>query len=502
MVKILSLNVGGNCTHFAGLYGFIGRYWPDCVCLQELRSNTEFLQAFFSGLGFTAFVSLDPSTKLGVGLLWRGMGDPDIDVVVTGRLLVARFPVLNIVNIYAPSGKFRANERREFFGCDLVSFLRRETGVIIGDWNCVVESRETQAEFRLKFCPILKEVLSVFSLKECWFLLHPDQVMFSWHRKGAFASRLDRAYVPATLQDNVKKIEYCASLSDHHVLFLSLDLSGFSIKKSLTGPCSFWRFNSALLREENFRKGVCSLMESLQEERAAFDDVADFWDLCVKNELAEYCKSYASRRARGRKTTLSFLYNQLEFAVEICDWSAVGRLRGRIKDMLLEDSMGLVVRSKDAVISEEEVGVFHAHKESLRGNKNVISDLDVDDNIINDPAEIKDKILSFYSSLLSGSMNNDGVSGNVFNQDITDHSYFLEELPVISDESREAVQAEITVDEIEDALASAPEEKSPGIDGFNYEFFLAFLPIFGSLLREVFMCVLKRGRLSSSLAFS
>ena len=74
-------------------------------------------------MGFTAFVSLDPSTKLGVGLLWRGMGDPDIDVVVTGRLLVARFPVLNIVNIYAPSGKFRANERREFFGCDLVCLV-------------------------------------------------------------------------------------------------------------------------------------------------------------------------------------------------------------------------------------------------------------------------------------------------------------------------------------------------------------------------------------------
>ena len=100
------------------------------------------------------------------------------------------------------------------------------------------------------------------------------------------------------------------------------------------------------------------------KSKSLYNDIADWWDLVAKPEIKQFCINFSSLRNHKRNDTLMFLFSYLKVVLADKNWLEVGRIRERIKQMLFQDSMGVIVRSRYQQNSEEEKGsLFHAARE-------------------------------------------------------------------------------------------------------------------------------------------
>ena len=97
----------------------------------------------------------------------------------------------------------------------------------------------------------------------------------------------------------------------------------------------------------------------------------------------------------------------------------------------------------------------------------------------------------FYSHLYDGSTCEDMGSFSSFLSD-------LNEIPSLVEEKKNVCEGKLGYGECYKALQTFQKNKSPGNDGLTVEFYLAFWPVFGSLLVESLNCAFEYGELSNS----
>ena len=104
--------------------------------------------------------------------------------------------------------------------------------------------------------------------------------------------------------------------------------------------------------------------KDISKSKSLYNDIADWWDLVAKPEIKQFCINFSSLRNHKRNDTLMFLFSYLKVVLADKNWLEVGRIRERIKQMLFQDSMGVIVRSRYQQNSEEEKGsLFDAARE-------------------------------------------------------------------------------------------------------------------------------------------
>ena len=79
----------------------------------------------------------------------------------------------------------------------------------------------------------------------------------------------------------------------------------------------------------------------------------------------------------------------------------VGKIKGRLKEMLLEESMRAVVRSKvGGEVEEEKASLYHTNREHKRGQRCNLLNLKAkrgnEEIILENEEEIEEKVLEFF----------------------------------------------------------------------------------------------------------
>ena len=97
----------------------------------------------------------------------------------------------------------------------------------------------------------------------------------------------------------------------------------------------------------------------------------------------------------------------------------------------------------------------------------------------------------FYSGLYDGSTCLDTGSFSSFLSD-------LNEIPSLVEETKNVCEEKLGYEECYNALQTFQKNKSPGNDGLTVEFYLAFWPVFGSLLVQSLNYAFEYGELSNS----
>jgi len=95
----------------------------------------------------------------------------------SGRAIAAEFKGIWLVNIYAPSGAAKRNEREQFFSSDLTYILRAalENIILGGDFNCVLDKSDTTGHFNpLK--PELNPICYLLALLGAHHFLHVSRI--------------------------------------------------------------------------------------------------------------------------------------------------------------------------------------------------------------------------------------------------------------------------------------------------------------------------------------
>ena len=106
-------------------------------------------------------------------------------------------------------------------------------------------------------------------------------------------------------------------------------------------------------------------------------DIADWWDFDAKPQIKEFCIGFSSYRKDKRNQTKQMLLCSLKLMMEESNWDEVVAIRERLSEMLVEDMMGVKVRSKHKKDLEiERASLFHAARE-MKNHKNITKGLKI-----------------------------------------------------------------------------------------------------------------------------
>ena len=88
--------------------------------------------------------------------------------------------------------------------------------ILTADWNYLVATADTTANYREKYSKDLEILLKVFKYHNVYHILHPyNQEEFTFHCANCAPSRLDRLYLPPHLSTGLNSTTPLPGLADH-----------------------------------------------------------------------------------------------------------------------------------------------------------------------------------------------------------------------------------------------------------------------------------------------
>ena len=205
------------------------------------------------------------------------------------------------------------------------------------------------------------------------------------------------------------------------------------------------------------------------------------------------------QRKFRRDHTKKFLLSFLKIALTEKNWEEVARVREKLNTMLKADAMGVVIRSRFKQNSEEEkASLFHAAREA-KNDKNNVNSLKIGGVNVKDQGKIEEEVLKFFGALFNGHHDVNLVDTGVpFVADNEHLDEFLEGLGSLSDSDRDKLHVNINMEELSEVLKNADNNKSPGLDGLQYEFYKAVWSVIGEDFMKILQCQLDRIKLIDS----
>ena len=154
------------------------------------------------------------------------------------------------------------------------------------------------------------------------------------------------------------------------------------------------------------------------------------------------------------------------------NWEQVARIKESLNQILNEDLMGFVVRSRFGQnLEEERASLFHAGREA-KNKKNCVTSLKVDGVIRKDPLVIETEVTRYFTALFNGHHNSQLVNTGVpFVSDATNLPRLLENLTAMDEMDRDRLEEDIDIDELDVIIKECANNKAPGLDGLCYEFY-------------------------------
>ena len=507
-LSILTYNVHGS-FHLAGLSLIIEVYKPKLIFLQEVKLSTEQLLTFGRKLGYLGAANIDEldHTKPGTGLLWhKSLPVTQVIPLYPCRVQVARVGAYPVINVYVPAGSHRSAERRLFFNDVLFGLLAGHDvpPIMAGDWNCVLDKLdlENDAYFNDRKSRDLENIINEFEYIDAFRALHRRKREFTWQgRDGASASRLDRFYIPREMEKYLVSVSHHVGQSDHKLGIMELSLPDIlKVPKQLKYDSGYWKLNTAVLDDRDFQLNFGKLWEALEEEQINFGDLADWWDLFAKPEIRIFLQNFSAAAARTRGDLKECLCFMLDKAMMEKNWNEVAMVRGKLQAMMYKDTMGFIVRSRFAENQEvEKASLYHTNREKKNAQGGNLESLMINGRVETDRKKIEPEVVNYFGDLFAGFHGKNGVNtGKPFAPDYSDLDEFLEGLAKLSPESRDAIEKPVTEVELEIALESSANNKSPGIDGLPYEFYKKTQEKVSPTLVEVMNVQLERLKLMLS----
>ena len=169
-----------------------------------------------------------------------------------------------------------------------------------GDWNFILDNKIDalggNPALKLNSITMHNKLLAKYDLIDIYRARNRSSKRFTFRqRTPALHRRLDYFLVSNILQESIPKVDILASLSsDHSPILISLKFND-EIKK---GP-NYWKFNTSLLRDENFCSEMNNKISNWQTE---FYTLAPQlrWEL-IKYEIRKFSMKYSKNRAKAAR---------------------------------------------------------------------------------------------------------------------------------------------------------------------------------------------------------
>ena len=346
-----------------GLTDILKRDKPELLFLQEINISSQATNDIVSRFGYCAECNVDPlhPTLPGTAIVWKNnLKVSEVNNLIERRAQSVKCAGETFVNVYAPSGSNNRRERWEFFielATHIIQAGRDKLAVMAGDWNVILEQCDTTRNFQPKFCKVLARIVKNLNLTDSFRYLHPNVREYTFHRGALIAqSRLDRVYLPPHLVQCLLSAQHKAAHTDHSRVEVVLDLGPGQARPHRQHKKSFWKLNTSLLDNPDFKTKFQNLYQDLVTLIGDYEDHAEWWDLLAKPTIAKFCKDFSAELAKLRKSTKQFLFSSLKIFLQYENWTEVARVREELRRMLVYEMNGVKIRSKHGEYADEERG--------------------------------------------------------------------------------------------------------------------------------------------------
>jgi len=419
-----------------------------------------------------------------------------------------QFAHLVLVNIYAPADGIK--ERVKYFenlDKDLEQYLLNITGnfdlMLTGDFNCVTEQNDKSKPFcltREQSSQLLLSIMGKYGIFDVWRRYNGNKQQFTWRQLDGknenrnTACRLDRWLIGNPMAGNVVKCNIIPSiLSDHLPVILRLE----STTNTKRGK-GFWKFNNNLLKDKVFTNMVDTLW---REHKTTIHSEYNgnhlkWWD-AGKLKIRNLAIKRSQELKKDKDIVHKNLLGSLEELMQQYDRNPCCNLSEKIThlqkviEQLENDKMeGVRIRSRVKWFEEgEKPSKYFLTMESSKGRSKTWTKIRKSDGTVSTKIEdILQTQIDFYSDL--------------YTEEKTDpeaQKKLLENITTpLSEDSRSECEGIITEEEIDIALKSFDNNKSPGNDGLSKEFYKFFWSILKEDLLRVLNFAFQAGHMSDS----
>ena len=370
--------------------------------------------------------------------------------------------------------------------------------VLGGDYNLIMNSNldyvGSNTPVKNNFNEKFEDFLISHNLQDVWRKNNPNVKRFTFKKKQpGVQTRLDYWFISSNLDSLVQTCNILPSITPDHsgvkIVFRSL-VDKFDFGKS------YWKFNNSLCEDKAFVDKMIGKIKELKEHLVPqISDKLLLWDF-MKMKIREFIITYSKEKAKLRRREVKKLEKEIE---ELENQLILAPSKGIVdkiedKKVILTklydySKQGIKVRSRAEWVENGENNIQY-FEQLLKSNKKktVIRELYGNENeIIRDKNEILKAIKAFYKKLYSKNKRN-----------INEAPSLLNNIPRLSDESKELCEGKVTKDECYKMLKEMKNNKSPGNDGFTVEFYSTFWIDLGDLLVEALNEGYDRGGMTTS----
>ena len=236
-------------------------YKIDILACQEVSVNNDtFNNCDFISANYT-LVSNNSHNEFGtLFLIKNNFPVNDIYMDTEGRAICINLGDFTIGNFYPIAGTdaICRQNREKMFSETIPNLLlnRKQSGILLGDWNSIVNNRDCTHYPDSKKSPSLRRLLDLYHLQDTHCVLHPNHQDYSHYYSSSAtntgATRIDRAYSYG--QTHILQSEYVpVAFSDHLGYNVSIKLKNDIKKFVLPKSKPFFKISPAVVEDSVFQ---------------------------------------------------------------------------------------------------------------------------------------------------------------------------------------------------------------------------------------------------------
>lgn len=377
----------------------------------------------------------------------------------------------------------------------------QENGVILADFNCIIEKKDATRNQDEKMSPSLKRLCATFNWTDTFRRLYPNDLVYShYYNSGVYgdgATRIDRCYTFG----NVTVME-CA-----YVGFASSDHMAIVIKLKLPATCSnhisprfspLFKAKPEVVKDQIFKARLHENFTIWKDSRISANiPTLAWWEGTVKPGIRYLLRCRGTEMRQERRGRLNLLLLRQCYLVRRLQ--GMGRLVGvgggearqvlaelrtiqaDIRLWYKEASEKIKIHAKTNEINEtENVRIYHHTNHQKHIKNSSILKLETENGII----EGHEECMKYIESNVEKTF---GVPPEL---DETAQKKLLSEVhPVFTDADNVMLAAAPTKTEVKKLLWKTNCNSSPGSDGLTYLVYRECWDILGDALTDVVTCL-------------
>ena len=470
---------------------FLRNYNIDILNCQEINIvQDSFEQCDFLNSSFN-IITNNARNKYGTcSFVSNSLQVDNIKLDTEGRVIVFDIGNISFSNVYLPSGNdpIMRNNRENYVAEVIPQLLIncKDSGLIGGDWNSIVNNIDATKNQAQKISPSLKRLISNFSWKDSFRILHPKSKIFSryyeHHKAGEGATRIDRQYHWGDI--TIVEVNYVGlAFSDHQALIIKVRLPETNSRFLCPKSKPQFKAKPAVIKDKIFQERLKQSFSLWYKIRLAGLDILPWWEVVVKPGLKKLLIQRGKELNQERSGKLNLLLLKQAYYVSKLQQGDSSKL-SELKQTQLEiqmwyesecEKVKLQARS-DEMDSSEKVRIYHHELHAKHIKKSSILKLVTENGTIEGHDECAKYLEKAVGDLLLHPAELDVVA-----QD----SLLREVKPVFTAKDNEMMRKKPTKEDVKESVWSSNMNAAPGTDGLTNLLYKHCWDVLGDSLTHV-----------------